>query len=154
MAIDVTRFVRNHPNQEVTFLVAREVRVDGENVDDALAALRLASRENSTNPGPQLVLSLSDFALPGDFDHSGTVDADDFAFWKANLGNTNSAADGNRNGIVDAADFIVWRENHGKSLPGSTGGSALSALVPEPSAALLAWLALAAINCRRVVRNH
>jgi hypothetical protein len=78
-------------------------------------------------------------ASPGDFDESDTVDATDYAIWRASFGSTSSlAADANGNGIVDAADYTVWRNN----LP--TGASAASAaFVPEPTTiTLLLVLAL------------
>jgi hypothetical protein len=56
---------------------------------------------------------------PGDYNGDGSVNHDDFNFWKANFGSTNSSADGNGNGIVDAADYVIWRK-----YDGTTGGSA------------------------------
>jgi hypothetical protein len=144
LSIDVTSFVRDHPDQQVTFMIAREVRFDGENVDDALTSLRLASKERGTDPGPQLLLSLTAFALPGDYDHNGTVNALDYDVWMQNEGSTtNLNADGNRDGIVNAADYSLWRKNVGKSLPGATASSGSgAAVVPEPSAAVLALIGL------------
>jgi len=153
MSIDVTRFVREHPDQEITFLIAREVRFDGENVDDDLTSLRLASKERGTEPGPQLLLALSDFALAGDYDHSGTVDSADYGVWKGSIGSGASlTADGNRNGQVDSADYIIWRKNIGKSLPGTVWSAAATTAVPEPSAALLAWLGFLSICWQQSAR--
>jgi hypothetical protein len=136
MSIDVTDFVRDHPDQQITFMIAREVRFDGENVDDALTSLQMASKERGTDPGPQLFMTLSAFALPGDYDHNGTVDSGDYTVWRQNFGTSNSAADGNRNGIVDSADYLIWRRNVGHTLP--TGGAGAStSTVPEPACALL-----------------
>jgi hypothetical protein len=152
MSIDVTSFVRNHPNQEVTFLIAREVRFDGENVDDDLTSLQLASKERATTPGPHLALSLSGFALPGDYDHNGAVNAADYDVWRQGYGgSSNLAADGNRNGAVDAGDYLVWRRNVGMSLPGvmaGTGGFA----IPEPAATVLAGLSLLPLGWYRAAR--
>jgi len=149
LALDVTDFVRNHPDQQLTFLIAREVRYDGENVSDALTSLRLASKERGTNPGPQLFLTLGDGALPGDYDHNGIVDSADYNLWRQSVGTANLNADGNRDGVVDNADYLVWRKYQGQSLPGTANGAGFdSALVPEPHAtclvtiaACLAWLA-------------
>ena len=143
LSLDVTDFVRDHPDQEVTFLIAREVRYDGENVDDDLTSLRLASKERGTDPGPQLLLTLSDFALPGDYDHSGTVDPADYTAWRQSFGTASLVADGNRDGIVDAADYTVWRDNLGTSLPGSAASelsAAAAAAAPEPCAPALALM--------------
>ncbi len=150
MAIDVTRFVQAHPDQEVTFLIAREVRFDGENVDDALSSLRLSSKESGVTV-PKLSLMLSALALPGDYDDNGTVDAADYDVWKENFGTTNPAADGDRSGLVDAGDFLVWRKYHGKSLPGANAGAG-NAAVPEPTVALLAGLGLVPIAWYRALR--
>ncbi len=124
LSIDVTDFVRDHPDQQITFLIAREVRFDGENVDDALTSLQLASKERGTTPGPQLLLTLGATALPGDYDHNGVVDMADYSVWRQNFGTTNADADGNGNGVVDAADYVIWRANQGASLPGTASGSA------------------------------
>ena len=50
-------------------------------------------------------------ALPGDYNHNGTVDAADYAAWRAMFGQAGVglAADGNGNGVVDAADYVLWR---------------------------------------------
>jgi hypothetical protein len=130
MAIDVTSFLRDHPDQEVTFLIAREVRFDGENVDDDLTSLQLASKERGTEPGPQLLLSLSADALAGDYDRNGVVDAGDYDEWRRKFGST-----------MDAADFVVWQKSFGASLPGTINPSGSAALaegvVPEPSTFVL-----------------
>ncbi len=138
LSIDVTDYVHDHPGQEITFLIAREVRFDGENVDDAITSLQMASKERGTSPGPQLLLTLGAAALPGDYDHNGVVDMADYDIWRQNVGTSNAVADGNRDGVVDAADYVLWRSNQGTSLPGIASGSSLSgAAVPEPSTWLL-----------------
>lgn len=138
MAIDVTSFLRDHPDQEVTFLIAREVRFDDENVDDDLTSLQMASKERGAEPGPQLLLSLSASPLAGDYDRNGIVDADDYEVWSRDYGSTSTAADGDGSGDIGAGDYLIWRKNFGKSLPGVIGGrGGGEAAVPEPGAALL-----------------
>ncbi len=86
------------------------------------------------------------YAVAGDYNGNGTVDAADYVLWRDNVGSTtNLAADGNMNGVIDTADYMVWRSNFGTSLPtgsGSSisGGASLSAgvSVPEPTGLLLA----------------
>lgn len=154
LSLDVSDFVRENPDRQVTFLIAREVRFDGENVDDALASLRLASKERGTDPGPQLLLMLDSTALPGDYDRNGAVDINDYNVWRQNYGTTNSTADGNGDGIVDAADYTIWRTNVGMSLPGIAAGFARDMVaVPEPTigaAALIVAAIAAQLRCGRV----
>lgn len=156
LSIDVTDFVRNHPDQQITFLIAREVRFDGENVDDALTSLDLASKERGAEPGPQLFLTLDSFALAGDYDHNGLVDANDFIVWRQNFGTANTNADGDRDGIVDAADYIVWQKNLGHMLPGTTAGAAASAQlvsIPEPNSAINVAIAAATLFAHAQLRR-
>jgi hypothetical protein len=134
--IDVTSFLQQHPDQEVTFLVAREVRFDGENVDDDLTSLQIASKERGAVAGPQMLLSLAASALPGDYSRDGIVDTADYDEWKRTFG-----------GTMDAADYVVWRKNFGASLPGVVGGaSGHGALVPEPTTVVLLGLGAAALR--------
>jgi cytochrome c peroxidase len=84
--------------------------------------------------------------LPGDYDGSGTVDANDYSVWRQYYGDTSVLmADGNGDQVVDAADYILWRRNLGRSwLDLATGsGSFFAASVPEPAGVLLAAMAVA-----------
>jgi hypothetical protein len=54
-------------------------------------------------------------------------------------------ADGNGNGIIDAGDYLAWRK-----LMSTAGGSSLNgAEIPQPSALLLAVIALVLVSTRR-----
>ena len=74
---------------------------------------------------------------PGDYDHSGVVNAADYTLWRNTFGTTGSnlLADGNHNNVVDAADYVIWRRY---SASGSGAGSLTSGSeVPEPATWLL-----------------
>lgn len=58
LRLDVSDFLRDHGDQLVSLLVTREVRWDGENVDDDLGALQMASKEREDGVAPQLLLFL------------------------------------------------------------------------------------------------
>lgn len=74
--------------------------------------------------------------LPGDFNNDGAVDASDYATWREGLGTT-----------FAPADFDAWLANYG-----AKRSPAPSTSTPEPSAAALAWLIVAA-TCRRATRR-
>jgi hypothetical protein len=150
LMIDVTSFVRAHPDQQLSFLIAREVRFDGENVDDSLTSLHLASKESGANPGPQLLLSLSSAALPADFNGDGVVNGGDLTVWKTGLGTASGASkaggDADGDGDVDGGDYLVWQKSVGTQL----NLTAPVAAVPEPSTlGLAAIFALAGALRRR-----
>ncbi|HJQ80817.1 MAG TPA: hypothetical protein VJ828_12715 [Lacipirellulaceae bacterium] len=72
----------------------------------------------------------------GDYDRSGTVNADDYASWRSSFGQSGPdlPADGNGNGTVDAADYVLWRANFG---PGAGAGPSIVGAVPEPATGML-----------------
>ena len=72
--------------------------------------------------------------LPGDFDGDGGVDNDDLAVWKSGYG-----------GNYSGGDFLSWQRYFGQSI-------GAVAAVPEPAAAALAAMGLAAIALRRWTR--
>lgn len=85
---------------------------------------------------------------PGDVDNDGDVDMTDFNTIKDRFQQSaTSRAEGDLNGdgFVDWSDFRQWKDNH--PFPGGAAGGA----VPEPAAAGLAVVALAAVTtaCRR-----
>lgn len=124
--LDVTDYVRQAAGQSINFLVVREVRFDGEDVDRSSGATRFDSTENSSGMGPQLLMELRSVAPParlGDFDLDGDVDLADLDRYNQNLG---AAATGdlaivdlNGNGTVDAADFA---QHYGTLIDTSNGG--------------------------------
>lgn len=163
LMLDVTSFVREHPDQKLSILIAREVRFDGENVDDDLTSLKLASKERGAAFAPTLILSLNETALPADFNGDGVVDGDDLASWREGFGAaegaTRAMGDANGDGDVDGDDYLLWQRSTGAALP-LAASVTTAATVPEPDgqeivAALLPsllflWKRHAAIASQRV----
>ncbi|HEX2474973.1 MAG TPA: dockerin type I domain-containing protein, partial [Lacipirellulaceae bacterium] len=84
----------------------------------------------------------------GDYNFDGAVDAADYVVWRKSLGQTGPglAADGNGDHSVNGGDFGVWRKHFGEISPGA---SITSAVVPEPSTAMLIFAAMAISAGRR-----
>jgi phospholipase/lecithinase/hemolysin len=86
--------------------------------------------------------ALALFALPGDYNENGAVDAADYVVWRvaAGQGGPDLAADGNRNGKIDSGDYEFWLRHFGQ-IAGTSGHLATSAgqssSVPEPVAPIL-----------------
>jgi hypothetical protein len=85
---------------------------------------------------------------PGDYDHSGVVDAADYNLWRSTFGTTGSNlhADGNHNGVVDGADYLIWRRYR---TSGSGAGVELVNAIPEPSSLALAVIGICLVGGRR-----
>jgi hypothetical protein len=89
-------------------------------------------------------------ALFGDFNRDGIVNGADYVLWRKTLGaqvTRFAGADGDGNGTIDQNDFARWRMNVG-AISGS--GTAIGPSIPEPEnlAALCLALALASALCR------
>jgi hypothetical protein len=93
------------------------------------------------------VLAVTGLGLAGDFNGDNKVDAADYTVWRNTFGamRPNLLADANSDEEVDQADYQIWKSNFGLT----TGGGG-STTVPEPSALLMAMLALAAALTARV----
>jgi hypothetical protein len=85
-------------------------------------------------------------SLDGDFNNDGKVDAADYIVWRKNTANN---ALPNDNGVGTQAErYALWTASFG-TMAGSGGGQS-NAAVPEPSACVLALVALVvAAACRR-----
>jgi hypothetical protein len=81
-------------------------------------------------------------SIPGDFNHSGTVDGNDLTVWRGSFGSGNGA-DADGDGDSDGADFLVWQRNLGQH-----NALAVTATVPEPTAVMLLSVAGLAIGMR------
>ena len=64
VAVDITEFLLANPDNELRLLIAREVRVDGENVDRSVGAVRFDSKDSAGGTGPRLILELDEGAEP------------------------------------------------------------------------------------------
>ena len=93
------------------------------------------------------MLDLSPDRLGGDFDGNGIVDAADYTIYQDNLGMDAAVLNGNGSGAatVGQADYALWKTNFGATAASSSGAN----MIPEPSALLLALLALAIASPRR-----
>ncbi|WP_218932004.1 CBM96 family carbohydrate-binding protein [Adhaeretor mobilis] len=131
LQLDITEFLVDHGDQLISLLVAREVRWDGEDVDDSLGSLQIASKERAGNSGPQLLLFLDSTTQPGDFDLDGDVDGFDFLVWQG---------DG-----LSHTELTDWETYYG-FVPSSLTHSQI---VPEPSAILLLALGMVAVPLYR-----
>lgn len=83
---------------------------------------------------------------PGDFSHDGNVDVVDLAQWEGDFG-VNDDSDADMDGDSDGSDFLIWQRN----LAGPVNATA--AFVPEPSTAIMmfiacAWLSHRSAGCR------
>ncbi len=100
-------------------------------VDELLIQWPDGTKQSLYNVAANQYLTVS--YLPGDYSGDGVVDAADYSVWRNNLGST-----------YTASDYDVWRAHFGESLPGSGAGA--KAAVPEPAAASLLLVALAALS--------
>jgi cytochrome c peroxidase len=91
--------------------------------------------------------------LTGDYNGDGTVDQDDYTVWASSYASGDLVADGDGDGFVNLADYTIWRDNLGQSWMSLTAPSALATSVPEPGAALLAVVGVAALTPRRRRRH-
>ena len=111
ISLDVTDYLRAHPDDEISFLLIREVRIDGENVDETVSHLRFASKERSGNVGPRLLVDLTDAEfLLGDVNCDGVVnllDVDPFVNALSN-GIFDPKADINMDGSVNLLDVTPF----------------------------------------------
>jgi autotransporter-associated beta strand protein len=104
-----------------------------------------SSTSGATNPGLSNpdeffsgsgVINLVPACAPGDLNCDGHVDAGDYVYWR-------------KNGGVPPTDYTTWRAHFGNPPGSGTGGSLSGSMVPEPSACLLASLALGMFVTRR-----
>jgi hypothetical protein len=121
--------------------------------------VRITTKEATTTETSVLTGNAGDFAPrleyftgavgveDADFDNDMDVDGADFITWQQGLGgagSSNMTGDADGSGAVDAADLEIWTRKFGT--PQSVGAAAS---VPEPAAAAIAALAIAAFARQR-----
>jgi hypothetical protein len=84
------------------------------------------------------------YVMFGDFDGNELVDGGDLSQWLADFGGDGSSSDADGDGDADGADFLMWQRQAGMGVPPSPQ----TAGVPEPAAAWLAAVAVAAGGLR------
>lgn len=98
------------------------------------------------------IVALQEQPLPGDFNQNGTVDAADYVLWRHNdnkpirLPNES----GLNYGSVDIEDYWFWKANFGNTVGEAAVGSVS---VPEPAAIMLALLALLFFSNRKLLNT-
>jgi hypothetical protein len=92
-------------------------------------------------------------ALPGDYNADGSVDAADYAVWRATRNTSVTLPNDVTPGVVDDSDYTVWRSHFGNLLGVGTAAGGLVA-VPEPGAGIVvAIVAVLLISSRAKFRS-
>jgi hypothetical protein len=91
--------------------------------------------------------------LPGDYNADYVVDAADYIYWRAHVGQTLKLVGEDPNagtpGVVDDEDYSYWRAHVGTSLNSGFGAESTSS-VPEPAyLSLMLFVAVAILRLRR-----
>jgi hypothetical protein len=86
-------------------------------------------------------------AVTADFNQDGFVDEVDLSIWRAAAG-VNGLADANKDGMSDGMDLLAWQRQRSTYRP-EPAPAAVVAAVPEPSACLIAALAVMGLIASR-----
>ena len=115
----------------------------------------LRSGEAFPSPG---VVTYQAFALPGDYNDDGSVDAADYTVWRDSFGQhvalPNESLTAGTPGVVDQEDYDLWAQRFGDS--NSNNFQLAHHSVPEPSSSwtLLLYTLVPATVARRSLRHH
>jgi hypothetical protein len=95
--------------------------------------------------------------MTGDYNGNGVIDAADFTVWRDSLDQTGTesnhpAADANHDFLVNTLDYDTWKTRFGTQAPSGMGASSSTA-VPEPSAMLLAAMAMLLVAANKPRRQ-
>ena len=107
-----------------------------------LTALDAAALKDIGWSIPQAVSPLPNFN-PADVNQDTFVNGADLTQWKSAFG-LNANGDANGDGATNGVDFLIWQRNYG-----ATSAMAASSAVPEPAAAALGAMAIAALGFAR-----
>jgi hypothetical protein len=113
--------------------------------EDDLLGLAVSVLYSATD----VVVRIDDLFLLGDYNMNGVVDAADYTVWRDMLGQVGAGlpADGTGpggmpDGVVDQLDYDFWKAHFGNVAPGAGAASSSLAAAPEPTALVLAAIAL------------
>ena len=95
-----------------------------------------------TGTGLLNVTTLPSVGVPGDYNGNGAVDAADYVLWR-NGGPLQNEVD--NAGVVDAQDYVEWNARFGNTSGSGSGSLSTSSAVPEPTAFMLVFLAIATL---------
>jgi T5SS/PEP-CTERM-associated repeat protein len=96
------------------------------------------------NPNQVVLTAFEAVALPGDFNHDGSVNAADYMVWRKGL----AGADGNNDNQIDNDDYNIWFAHFGET-GGSGADASANANVPEPVAFVMPIVAATCVSLRR-----
>ena len=99
-----------------------------------------------TGTGLLNVTTLPSVGVPGDYNGNGAVDAADYVLWR-NGGPLQNEVD--NAGVVDAQDYVEWKARFGNTSGSGSGSLSTSSAVPEPTAFMLAFLAIGTLAAVR-----
>jgi T5SS/PEP-CTERM-associated repeat protein/autotransporter-associated beta strand protein len=92
---------------------------------------------------------LTAFALAGDYNNNGSVDAADYVVWRKNVGAPAGTLPNDIDGgLIGPAQYATWRTHFGEPTSGSAVAASYSA-VPEPATMPMLIVAAATVSTRR-----
>lgn len=107
---------------------------DGGSIPEAQVELQIMRWAFTNDGSPIAAGDTGAVQLPGDYNGDGSVDAADYTVWRDNVDGDGSALlnrNPANSGPIDETDFAYWKANFGQSLP--TGSGAVTSGVPEPT---------------------
>ena len=154
VSIGLGTYLHSNSGGGVSETIAQMQEVYDDGRADSLTFFSYASLldgSSLSNAREQAVIEWYDetFALQGDFNADGSVDAADYTIWRDTfLQFGDLPADANGDGFIGNADYDIWATNYGTS---NSSSSASSIAIPEPTACVMLLIpAVAAVISRKV----